>query len=127
MFLQEYRVDGFRYDQNMVIDDDGGAEGWRFLQDLTSTLNVFYVHENDRIIAWHRWLEGMGCDVVMVASLNEATFSNYQLGMPQGGEWREVFNSDVMTITPTRKRQVTAASFSPVAHQCMACRAQPLS
>ena len=100
MFLQEYRVDGFRYDQNMVIDDDGGAEGWPFLQDLTNTLNVFYVHENDRIIAWHRWLEGMGCDVVMVASLNEVTFSSYQLGMPQGGEWREVFNSDVYDHYP---------------------------
>ena len=38
MFLQEYHVDGFRYDQVTVIDDEGGAEGWRFLQDLTNTL-----------------------------------------------------------------------------------------
>jgi 1,4-alpha-glucan branching enzyme len=38
-FLDEYRVDGFRYDQVSVIDHDGQPHGWRFCQDLTSTLN----------------------------------------------------------------------------------------
>lgn len=37
-FLEEYRVDGFRYDQTSVIDHDGRPDGWRFLQDLTSTV-----------------------------------------------------------------------------------------
>ena len=37
-FLDEYRVDGFRYDQVSVIDHDGAPHGWRFCQDLTSTL-----------------------------------------------------------------------------------------
>ena len=37
-FLDEYRVDGFRYDQVSVIDRDGAPHGWRFCQDLTSTL-----------------------------------------------------------------------------------------
>lgn len=36
-FLDEYRVDGFRYDQVSVIDRDGAPHGWRFCQDLTST------------------------------------------------------------------------------------------
>lgn len=94
-----------------LAEDPHMANHLRFTQDLLNVrrqqpalrgeaINVFYVHEDDRIIAWHRWLEGMGCDVVMVASLSEATFSNYQLGMPQGGEWREVFNSDVYDHYP---------------------------
>jgi 1,4-alpha-glucan branching enzyme len=36
--LQEYRVDGLRYDQVSVIRNDGGADGWKFCQDLTSTV-----------------------------------------------------------------------------------------
>ena len=29
-FLEEYRVDGFRYDQVSVIDHDGAPHGWSF-------------------------------------------------------------------------------------------------
>jgi len=49
------------------------------------------------VIAFHRWLPGIGRDVVVVASLNENTFYNhsYALGFPVEGRWREVFNSDV--------------------------------
>ena len=39
-FLDEYRVDGFRYDQVSVIDHDGAPNGWRFCQHLTSTLHA---------------------------------------------------------------------------------------
>ena len=38
-FLNEYRVDGFRYDQVSVIDHDGAPNGWSFCQDLTATLH----------------------------------------------------------------------------------------
>jgi 1,4-alpha-glucan branching enzyme len=39
----------------------------------------------------------VGRDVVVVASLNERTFYNhsYRLGFPGGGQWHEVFNSDI--------------------------------
>src|SRR5207248_806492 len=37
-FLDEYRVDGLRYDQVSVIDRDGAPHGWSFCQDLTSTV-----------------------------------------------------------------------------------------
>ncbi|HEX4975647.1 MAG TPA: alpha-amylase family glycosyl hydrolase, partial [Pseudomonadales bacterium] len=83
----------------------------RFMQDLlqlrqqhpalrADNIHVFYAHEQDRIIAWHRWLEGRGEDVIIIVSLNENTFENYQLGMPQGGLWREIFNSDVYDHYP---------------------------
>lgn len=58
-------------------------------------LNVFHVHNLNRVIAFQRWVEGAGRDVVVVASLNESTFWSYQLGFPGPGRWLEVFNSDV--------------------------------
>jgi 1,4-alpha-glucan branching enzyme len=60
-------------------------------------LNVFHVHNDNRVIAIHRWQPGIGRDVVVVASLNETTFYNggYRMGFPKEGYWHEVFNSDV--------------------------------
>jgi 1,4-alpha-glucan branching enzyme len=60
-------------------------------------LNVFHVHNDNRIIAFHRWVEGEGRDVVVVASLRENTFYDhtYRLGFPGSGHWEEVFNSDI--------------------------------
>ena len=58
------------------------------------SINPYYVHNNNRILAFHRWIEGIGRDVVVVASLNESTFPHYELGFPQPGGWYEVFNSD---------------------------------
>ena len=64
------------------------------------TMHVFHVHEDNRIIAFHRWLEGIGRDIVVVASLNESTFWHYQLGFPGRGRWLEVFNSDYFDHMP---------------------------
>src|ERR1043165_6325525 len=60
-------------------------------------INVFHVHNENRVIAMHRWLPSIGRDVVVVASLNENTFYNYSyhIGFPDAGHWNEVFNSDV--------------------------------
>jgi 1,4-alpha-glucan branching enzyme len=60
-------------------------------------LNVFHVHNDNRVIAFQRWLPGVGRDVIVVASLNEKTFygGSYRLGFPGGDHWHEVFNSDV--------------------------------
>jgi 1,4-alpha-glucan branching enzyme len=55
----------------------------------------FYVNETDRVIAIHRWLEGTGRDVVIVASLHEATYTHYEIGFPRAERWIEAFNSDV--------------------------------
>ena len=58
---------------------------------------VFHIHNDNRVIAFHRWLPGEGRDVVVVASLNEETFydHSYRIGFPGGGRWKELFNSDV--------------------------------
>ncbi|HWZ90690.1 MAG TPA: alpha amylase C-terminal domain-containing protein [Polyangiaceae bacterium] len=60
-------------------------------------ISVFHVHNDNRVIAFQRWVPGEGRDLVVVASLNESTFydRSYQLGFPLPGYWQEVFNSDV--------------------------------
>ncbi|MEA3186275.1 MAG: 1,4-alpha-glucan branching enzyme [Chthoniobacter sp.] len=88
--------------------DKAMADQHRFTRDImwlrrnqpalrSDGLNVFHVHNGNRVIAFHRWVPGLGRDVVIVASLNEHTFYHYgyELGFPGGGHWREVFNSDV--------------------------------
>lgn len=61
----------------------------------SGSIHVFHVHNVNRVVAYHRWIEQVGRDVVVVASFNDAPFFNYQLGFPRGGGWAELFNSDV--------------------------------
>jgi len=39
-FLDEFRVDGFRFDEVSVIDQNGNGRGWDFCQALTDTLRT---------------------------------------------------------------------------------------
>ncbi|HEV8310743.1 MAG TPA: alpha amylase C-terminal domain-containing protein, partial [Methylomirabilota bacterium] len=61
------------------------AEGFR----------VSHVHDDTRVLAFHRWVPAVGQDVVVVANLSESTHLDYQLGFPRPGRWEEAFNSDV--------------------------------
>jgi 1,4-alpha-glucan branching enzyme len=65
-------------------------------------VNAFHLDQANRILAYHRWLEGTGRDVVVVISLKESTFyeRSYVLGFPLPGSWHEVFNSDVYDNFP---------------------------
>jgi 1,4-alpha-glucan branching enzyme len=64
---------------------------------------IIHVHNDNRVLAFHRWVEGVGNDVVVVASLSEYNWYNYAIGFPRGGTWREIFNSDVYDnwVNPT--------------------------
>jgi 1,4-alpha-glucan branching enzyme len=86
--------------------DPAMGDHLRFTQDLLwlrrtqpglrgAGLNAFYCSDADRVIAFQRWVEGVGRDVVVVASLKETTWYRYELGFPAAGDWEEVFNSDV--------------------------------
>jgi len=57
-------------------------------------VNPYYVHNDNRVIAFHRWFEWSGGDVVVIGTLNEGNWYDYRIGLPQPGEWREIFNSD---------------------------------
>lgn len=54
----------------------------------------FHVHNGNRVLAVHRWIEGRGEDVVIVANLRDVPWGAYEVGFPAGGTWRELFNSD---------------------------------
>ena len=56
---------------------------------------VTHFHNDNRVLAFQRWVEGAGRDVMVVVSLAESNWYNYQIGFPGGGHWLEVFNSDV--------------------------------
>ena len=48
----------------------------------------------NRVLGFHRWIEGSGQDVIVVGSRGESTRWGYELSFPIPGFWREVFNSD---------------------------------
>jgi 1,4-alpha-glucan branching enzyme len=56
---------------------------------------IIHVHDQNRVLAFQRWVQGVGEDVIVVCSLNETTWYNYDIGFPRRGRWLEVFNSDV--------------------------------
>ena len=52
-------------------------------------------HDQNRVLAFQRWVPGIGNDVIVVASLANETKYGYEIGFPAPGHWREIFNSDV--------------------------------
>jgi 1,4-alpha-glucan branching enzyme len=89
-----------------LASDKAMADQLRFTQDFIQlrrrqaglrgeNIHVFHVHDVNRVIAFHRWIEGVGGDVVVVASLSDSAFFGYQVGFPFAGRWGELFNSDV--------------------------------
>ena len=94
---QKPMVDQLRLSQDLIRQ--------RFRQPALRgpSVRVFHVHNQNRVLAFHRWLEGLGRDVIVVASLNDTTFYNYWIGFPTAGRWLEVFNTDVYDnwVNPT--------------------------
>lgn len=56
---------------------------------------LLHVHDQNRVLAFQRWVPGVGGDVIVVISLANETRHGYAVGFPGTGYWREVFNSDV--------------------------------
>jgi 1,4-alpha-glucan branching enzyme len=61
---------------------------------------VSRANDFDRVIVLHRWIEGEGEDVVVIANLAEQPKQDYAIGLPFAGDWREAFNSDVYDNFP---------------------------
>ncbi|MCH2144361.1 MAG: alpha-amylase family glycosyl hydrolase [Phycisphaerales bacterium] len=63
--------------------------------------NVFHVNNDDKMIAFHRWDQGgPGDDVVVMANFSNTTWEDYRIGLPQGGDWKLLFNSDADEYDP---------------------------
>jgi 1,4-alpha-glucan branching enzyme len=112
--LLEYRNwnDSPNFHPNTLINwDDLGkvkavGDYLRFCQELIAlrnrlkglrggSSNPYHAPRGNRVVAFHRWVEWEGYDVVVVASLNETTYFNYVLGFPKPGRWTEAFNSAI--------------------------------
>jgi len=95
----------------------------RFTQDLmrlrwnqpalrSDNVSVFHADNQNRVIAFHRWLEGIGKDVIVVATLAESTWYNYAIGFPSSGPWLEVLIATSMTTGLIPWSRVMGRDFS---------------
>jgi 1,4-alpha-glucan branching enzyme len=68
----------------------------------SDTVTVYPPDNDNRVLAFHRWLPDIGRDIVVVASFSESTFANhcYALGFPLPGPWHEVLNTDLYDNFP---------------------------
>jgi 1,4-alpha-glucan branching enzyme len=53
-----------------------------------------------RVMAIHRWVDGVGDDMLLVFNLQEFNRFGYRIGFPGFGQWREIFNSDFYDQMP---------------------------
>jgi 1,4-alpha-glucan branching enzyme len=68
---------------------------WRYPGLRGQGFRAVHAHDDNRVLAFHRWVEGEGGDVMVVVHLSTFHRYDYRIGFPGGGPWREVFNSDV--------------------------------
>jgi 1,4-alpha-glucan branching enzyme len=113
-FLEDKQwSDNFDFHRGLLLHWDGLEQGdrhmvdhLRFTRELVALrrrlgglsgqgFRVVHGHDQNRVLAFHRWVEGEGHDVLVVAHLGNENRFGYRIGFPAGGEWREVFNSDV--------------------------------
>ena len=66
------------------------------------SIRVSRVHNFERVLVFHRWIEGEGQDVVVVISFDELPKADYAIGLPYVGAWRELLNSDFYDGFPNR-------------------------
>jgi 1,4-alpha-glucan branching enzyme len=53
-----------------------------------------------RVMAIHRWIDGVGEDMLFVFNLQEFNRFGYRIGFPGFGQWREILNSDFYDNMP---------------------------
>ncbi len=113
-FLEDKQwSDNFEFHQNLLLHWAGLDAGdkqmldhvrftreliklrWRYPGLRGQGFRVVHVHDQNRVLTFHRWVEGEGHDVIVVVHLGNFNRFDYRIGFPGGGDWREVFNSDV--------------------------------
>jgi len=65
------------------------------------SIEVFHEDPENKVIAYHRWLNGGAHDdVIVIANLNDKRFKKYELILPVKGTWRVRFNSSWKGYSP---------------------------
>lgn len=85
-------------------------------------IDVVFVHNEHRLIAFHRW--GAGENFLIVASLNNRSFDNpgyfFEIDRIPVGRWREIFNSDAAAFGGANVGNCGGSIFnSPGAFDCV--------
>jgi 1,4-alpha-glucan branching enzyme len=68
---------------------------WQLPALRSEGFRLVHVHDDNRVLAFHRWVPDAGHDVVVAVSLANSSLYGYRIGFPDSGSWREAFNSDV--------------------------------
>jgi len=120
----------FSYDQqcNLVWTTIGPYQGFfKFTSDVLKIKNLlsgfsgsgydlFHVNNNNKVIAFTRWLTS-GTEVIVIANFGGTAFPNYDIGLPNGGTWYVVFNGDLKTYSTdfgdTGKDRTTVTAIQP--------------
>lgn len=87
-------------------DDSSMRDFLRFTRELIATRRacpalcgegyaLIHVHDENRVLAFQRWVPSEGGDVVVVINFSDKAKYEYAIGFPARGRWREIFNSDV--------------------------------
>ena len=64
-------------------------------------VKILHANDHDKVIAFHRWLEGGAKDdVIVVASFTHRDIGDYRIGLPRNGKWLVRFNSDWKGYSP---------------------------
>jgi len=65
------------------------------------SISVFHQDTTNKVIAYHRWLNGgIHDDVIVIANFNDQRFKKYELILPIAGTWRVRFNSSWKGYSP---------------------------
>jgi 1,4-alpha-glucan branching enzyme len=104
-------VDGLVWWEGLWAADSSMRDFLRCLSDLVALrraqpalqeggIRVSQAQNFERVLVFHRWLEGAGRDVIVVASFDESPKAGYPVGLPFAGSWRVLFNSDFYDSFP---------------------------
>jgi len=65
------------------------------------SISVFHQDTTNKVIAYHRWLNGgTHDDVIVIANFNDQRFKQYELILPIAGTWQVRFNSSWKGYSP---------------------------
>ena len=93
----------------------------------SEAVNVFHVHNENRVVAFQRWVVGHGRDVVVAATLSESTYRGYAAGVPRSRELargvqqrrlRQLGEPDRRGQRQRRDRRRPAAAWTALLCQC---------
>ena len=87
---------------------------------------VVHVHDQNRVLAFHRWVEGDGDDVIVVVHLSTFNRFDYRIGFPGGGDVaRGLQQRRLRELGQSERRRETAAACSPSRSRCTASATPP--